>query len=147
MKNIFYFFLPILLLAVGCDESSDNDIVIKGGDKLTINASQTQASFTFTVPDTWSLHTDATDWLTPDILEGAAGTYTVNLTVAANTSETSRTATIDIRCANDEEKLLITQLGTADTPPAPVIRWKVYQITDDKRHQRWRNHLLHIRIQ
>ncbi len=124
MKNIFYFFLPILLLAVGCDESSDNDIVIKGGDKLTINASQTQASFTFTVPDTWSLHTDATDWLTPDILEGAAGTYTVNLTVAANTSETSRTATIDIRCANDEEKLLITQLGTADTPLPPSFDGK-----------------------
>ncbi len=124
MKNIFYFFLPILLLAVGGDESSDNDIVIKGGDKLTINASQTQASFTFTVPDTWSLHTDATDWLTPDILEGAAGTYTVNLTVAANTSETSRTATIDIRCANDEEKLLITQLGTADTPLPPSFDGK-----------------------
>ena len=124
MKNIFYFFLPILLLAVGCDESSDNDIVIKGGDKLTINASQTQASFTFTVPDTWSLHTDATDWLTPDILEGAACTYTVNLTVAANTSETSRTATIDIRCANDEEKLLITQLGTADTPLPPSFDGK-----------------------
>lgn len=124
MKNIFYFFLPILLLAVGCDESSDNDIVIKGGDKLTINASQPQASFTFTAPDTWSLHTDATDWLTPDILEGAAGTYTVNLTVAANTSETSRTATIDIRCANDEEKLLITQLGTADTPLPPSFDGK-----------------------
>ncbi len=124
MKNIFYFFLPILLLAVGCDESSDNDIVIKGGDKLTINASQTQASFTFTAPDTWSLHTDATDWLTPDILEGAAGTYTVNLTVVANTSETSRTATIDIRCANDEEKLLITQLGTADTPLPPSFDGK-----------------------
>lgn len=39
MKNIFYFFLPLLLLAIGCDESSDNDIVIKEGNKLTINAS------------------------------------------------------------------------------------------------------------
>ena len=70
MKNIFYFFLPLLLLAIGCDESSDNDIVIKEGNKLTINASQTEASFTFTAPDAWSLHTDATDWLTPIFSKG-----------------------------------------------------------------------------
>ena len=119
MKNIFYFFLPLLLLAIGCDESSDNDIVIKEGNKLTINASQTEASFTFTAPDAWSLHTDATDWLTPDILEGVAGTHTVTLAVAPNTAETSRTATIEIRCANDEASLLITQLGTADPTLPP----------------------------
>lgn len=124
MKNIFYFFLPLLLLAIGCDESSDNDIVIKEGNKLTINASQTEASFTFTAPDAWSLHTDATDWLTPDILEGVAGTHTVSLAVTANTAETSRTATIEIRCANDEASLLITQLGTADTPLPPSFDGK-----------------------
>lgn len=51
MKNIFYLRLPLLLLTVGGDETPDNDIVIKGGNKLTINASQTEASFTFTAPD------------------------------------------------------------------------------------------------
>ena len=37
MKNIFYFLLPILLLTVGCDETSDNDIVIKDGKTRPIS--------------------------------------------------------------------------------------------------------------
>ena len=136
MKNIFYFFLPLLLLAIGCDESSDNDIVIKEGNKLTINASQTEASFTFTAPDAWSLHTDATDWLTPDILEGVAGTHTVSLAVTANTAETSRTAEPPHHPARHGR-----------SHPATVIRWKTHQNSDHKRYRRWRNHLYRIRIQ
>lgn len=53
-----------------------------------------------------------------------AGTHTVSLAVTANTAETSRTATIEIRCANDEASLLITQLGTADPTLPPSFDGK-----------------------
>lgn len=119
-KQFILFLLPLLTLAVGCDQTPENNITFEEGNELTLNATQTSASFTFTAPEAWALQCNA-DWLTPDTLEGSSGTHTVGLTATANTAAKSRTATIDIRCATTEATLLVTQLGTDDEPlPLPT---------------------------
>ena len=99
----------------------DPSITMQTQSIPTIAAEGGSATISFTSTDAWSAEiSPASDWLTISPTSGTAGSGSVNVTVKANESEESRSATIKITASTAEKSVAISQEGI-EVPPAPQI--------------------------
>ena len=80
----------------------------------------------------WSIETDETTsaWINVSPAQGTAGTYKLEITVAANESEEQRTGTLTVLIENYSKNIIITQEGKVLKPESgsledmPIEEWK-----------------------
>ena len=125
MIKILPFYLLLSLFTTftlwGCSDDNEEEIA---GDMITIgesylsisaDAETTTASIKFTARSGWTAsvkETEAQDWLTLSATEGIGGTITLDLTLAINDNEATRTATIILTCCNTQKEITVTQSGS-----------------------------------
>lgn len=117
--------IAAILAATSCDDDEQigqsgdwlfgrSETMVKGAETATFKLSPIVAG------DAWQADVrfegEATGWLTLDQTNGEAGAVSLSVTLKANTAKTSRSATVTIRCHDDELLFGITQQGAADTP-------------------------------
>ena len=105
----------------GCSDDNEEEIA---GELITIDesylsvsaeAEETTASIKFTARSGWTAsvkETEAQDWLTLSATEGIGGAITLDLTLAINDNEATRTATIILTCGNTQKEITVTQSGS-----------------------------------
>lgn len=139
-KFFIAFLAAALLASCGDDKDHSGDFgQIKVPDTRqldqTAGADDTEADrgVTFSTEGAWTssiiqTRADGPDWITitPDHGD-AAGTYTLKITLQANTSEESRSATITILCGTSKIEIAVTQKGTGETV-TPTLNSRISKI-------------------
>lgn len=105
----------------GCSDDNEEEIA---GELITIDesylsvsaeAEETTASIKFSARSGWTAsvkETEAQDWLTLSATEGIGGAITLDLTLAINDNEATRTASIILTCGNTQKEITVTQSGS-----------------------------------
>lgn len=127
MKRAFLFALSLMAFVACSDDDNAGggnpgpSITMQTQTIPTVAAEGGSATISFTASDAWTAEvTPANDWLTISPTSGVAGSGSVNVTVKANESEESRSATIKITVSTVEKSIAISQKGI-EVPPAPQI--------------------------
>ena len=123
INNYLFLLLSLCTAFTLCGCSDDNEEGITG-DMLTIDesylsisadAEETTASIKFTARSGWTAsvkETEAQSWLTLSATEGIGGAITLDLTLAFNDNEGTRTATVILTCGGTQKEITVTQSGS-----------------------------------
>lgn len=124
----------LAVFAVSCTEkiSEDNEIQIDSSSKSALVQTSIPAdagraeSITFTATGPWHIlikpytKADSADWISVSPDHGDAGTYTLTITLKANTAEEPRSAKVEIVCGENVQEVDITQQA-APQPQGPAM--------------------------
>lgn len=142
--------LTAAVLLFGACSSSDDDNNDNGGGSVTIPdssektqdlyADEAQGSVKFTATADWTatvveksaakaIAPSDPDWITLSQYSGSAGTYTLTITLALNTTGNARAASITIRSGSQTVEINVTQSGTKEDGTVPVRKY-VKSITE-----------------
>ena len=130
MKNIvscaFLLAVSLLFLSSCKDKPGDGIVTLHSDSQITLQAAETDTTFSFTATDTWTIQKENGAWLTIDPERGAAGEITATLTAEANDGTDARSATVRILCGNSEATVAVTQEGKdATAVPAEELIKKI----------------------
>lgn len=86
-------------------------------DSISVSSSSTSSPYTVTVVSSgsWTASADVS-WLTLSKTSGSAGTTTVKVTAAANTTGYDRTGTVTFTCGTATDTFTVTQEGELSVP-------------------------------
>ena len=106
----------LAIAAIACTPQNDEPEVVPSLEvptkAFTVEAANATATLTFTTNQDWTV-TPSQDWVTVDPAAGAASEAAINvtITVAANTVEAERTATVLVKAGELQETVTITQVA------------------------------------
>lgn len=148
-KYLSILMIATMVVFTGCDDNDDNEnkeIIIPNQSELNQSAyadEETSGGITFTATTAWTadiretmpvqqsmaaatapmVRSKGLPWLSLDKYEGAAGQFTLTITLEPNYTGSSRSAEIDIKAGNTIITIKVTQEGetqTGELPKPPV---------------------------
>lgn len=110
MKKSLYLFAALLVSAVACTEESKEDTLTLSSTSYLVPSSGASQTLAFSANNSWTISSDQ-DWVTFNSASGDAGDASVTITVSANDTYDSRSATLTLSAASKTSKISVTQSG------------------------------------
>ena len=111
------------LMAAGCHEKPEGEegsVSLHSDVEMTLSASATDTTISFTATAEWTAAVEDGDWLSVSPASGEAGEIAATLSASANNEAEARTATVRITCGTDETTVTVTQEGAeGENPDGP----------------------------